>query len=237
MVQEGVGRDGKNDHVAAPLDPDVMHQLDGRLGLALGGAKGREIVPAEQRLHRLPHQFDVERAEEEAGAPFHQRRTGRIVVQHIVIGARAGAEAGVKEIIDGRIARQFLAQRTAIEAGRKAFTPRTQEWMSRLQGGIEMHDLLQRMHAGIGAAGAGGGQAHAGKFLQRVFQLVLHRQAAFLLLVAMPGQPVILQAQDDALQWRCFVSILHRRIIPACKINLTVPSSCWLWRPVPRCRP
>ena len=172
-------------------------------------------MPADQRRDRLLHQRHVERPEKEAGAPFHQRRAGGIVVQHVVIGTRTGAEAGVEKIVDARVARQFLGPAHGDRGGQEGVHAAHPGMDVARQGGIEMHHLFQRMHAGVGAAGAGGGQAHAGEFLQRVFQLVLHRQATFLLLVAMPGQPVILQAQGDALQGRGFNNILHCRIIPA----------------------
>ena len=68
------------------------------------------------------------------------------------------------------------------------------------QVGIEVHHLLQCVDAGVGAARARGGQRHAGKFFQRPFELVLHRMAAFLFLVAVPGSTVILQADCDPFQ-------------------------------------
>jgi hypothetical protein len=53
------------------------------------------------------------------------------------------------------------------------------------------------VHAGVGAAGAGGGQRHRGEFQQRLLQLVLHGQAVVLLLVAVPGLAVVLKPDCD----------------------------------------
>ena len=49
---------------------------------------------------------------------------------------------------------------------------------------IEMRHLAERMHAGIGAARAGHGDAFAGEFVDRVFQRALHRGAIVLPLPA-----------------------------------------------------
>ena len=214
-MQEGIGRNRKNDAIAVALDADVMHELDGRLGLALRGAESREIVPAQERLHGLPHQVHVQRPEKETGAPFHQRRTRGVVIQHIMIGARAGAEAGVEEIVDGGIAGQFPGPAHGDRFGQEGVDAAHPRVHVAVQFRIEMHHLLERMHARVRAAGAGGGQAHAGKLLQRVFQLVLHRLPIFLFLVSMPGRAVVLQAEDDTLEWGCCRNILHRSIIPA----------------------
>ena len=53
---------------------------------------------------------------------------------------------------------------------------------------IEMRHLAQGMHAGIGAAGAGDGDALAGEFFDRLFQRALHRRAIVLALPADKGR-------------------------------------------------
>ena len=69
---------------------------------------------------------------------------------------------------------------------------------------IEMHDLVQRMHASIGAAGTHGGDLCIGKGRQRAFQVVLHGVASRLALPALVRGPAVTHAQGPTARsgWR-----------------------------------
>ena len=63
---------------------------------------------------------------------------------------------------------------------------------------IEMRHLAQRMHAGIGAARAGDGDALAGEFQDRLFQRALHRRPIVLPLPADKRRAVIFEGEAIA---------------------------------------
>jgi hypothetical protein len=56
-----------------------------------------------------------------------------------------------------------------------------------------MHDLAQRMHAGIGAAGGDALHGLAAEFVDRLLQRLLHRRAVLLPLPADEGAAVIFE--------------------------------------------
>ena len=62
-------------------------------------------------------------------------------------------------------------------------------------GKIDMRDLTQRMHAGIGASGAEHGDALAGKSRDRFRQYALHRDAVVLRLPADKRRAVIFDGE------------------------------------------
>ena len=66
--------------------------------------------------------------------------------------------------------------------------------------GIKVHHLAERVHAGIGAAGAGRGQCALTELCQRLFQAVLHSLPMGLSLPALPRRTVVLKAECDASQ-------------------------------------
>jgi len=66
------------------------------------------------------------------------------------------------------------------------------------QVGIEVHHLHQAMHAGVGAAGAQGGDRDGGKLAERRFQPVLDGLARGLALPALVGGAEVAQAEGDS---------------------------------------
>ena len=66
--------------------------------------------------------------------------------------------------------------------------------------GIKVHHLAERVHAGIGAAGAGRGQCALTELCQRLLQAVLHSLPMGLSLPALPRRTVVLKAECDASQ-------------------------------------
>lgn len=61
MVQEAAGFGHHFDNVAVSCDIKAVERANRRRGLAGGGAEGREVVPAEQKLGGLVHDGVVER--------------------------------------------------------------------------------------------------------------------------------------------------------------------------------
>jgi hypothetical protein len=64
--------------------------------------------------------------------------------------------------------------------------------------GVEVDDLPQRVHSGIGPPGHRGQQSHACEALDRVLEVVLHGIAMGLRLPAGVGRAVIVEADGDA---------------------------------------
>ena len=62
-------------------------------------------------------------------------------------------------------------------------------------GEIDMRDLAERVHAGIGAPGAGDGDALAGEGRDRLGEHALHRGAVVLHLPADKGRAVIFDGE------------------------------------------
>src|SRR5690606_1155989 len=67
-----------------------------------------------------------------------------------------------------------------------------------LGAGIEMHDLRARVHASVGAAGAGGLHGRVSDRRQRLLDALLHADAAVLPLPAVVGGAVVLDPKGDA---------------------------------------
>ena len=63
---------------------------------------------------------------------------------------------------------------------------------------VEMHDLPERMDAGIGAAGRLGHHPLAGEALDRLLEHLLHRKLALLPLPAAEGASVIFEGEAVA---------------------------------------
>src|SRR6185503_7374720 len=61
VVQERARRGGDVDLLAAGRDLQAVERLDRRFGLAAGGAKGGEVVPAGQRRRSVPHRLHMHR--------------------------------------------------------------------------------------------------------------------------------------------------------------------------------
>jgi hypothetical protein len=83
--------------------------------------------------------------------------------------------------------------------------PRTQEGVGAAHPGellalqlrVEVDHLHQAMHAGVGAAGADGGEGDGGEALEGGFEVVLHGAAGRLALPAVVGLAVVADAEGD----------------------------------------
>ena len=121
-------------------------RLHRRRRLAFGRAEGAEVVLPSSMRGRGLHGVAVERAEGPADVPGLERRPHRRLEQHVGIAPAAGAGARVEGVghepapLDGDVGGQ-VAVGAAHPGLRFA-----------LDVGVEMHDLVERMHAGVGAA-------------------------------------------------------------------------------------
>ena len=189
----------EHDDVARPFDLHLVHLLDGRIRLAAGCAEAGKVVRADQVRGRFPHAFDVERAEHPAGASGQQRGRVGVVVQHVVIGARTGREAGVEVLAFG-VRRDHVRPAHDDRLGQERVRAAHPRLRGAVEVRVEMDDLLDGVDAGVGAAGARRRERRAGKFLERDLQLVLDRVARWLFLIPVPGGAHVLDTQCDTCQ-------------------------------------
>ena len=76
--------------------------------------------------------------------------------------------------------------------------PRTQASSCALDLGVEVDDLVERVHAGVGAAGADRLERRGGERADRRVDVVLHGAAAGLALPAAVGAAAIGDAEGDS---------------------------------------
>lgn len=160
---------------------------------------------ANQNLGSLLHSFSFKRPIHPPNLSCKQWGPYGVIVKKIMITARYGAETCMKLRSGGRI---LLFGVTVDFAGPTNGNRRRQKAIDASHPGdcralkrrIEMDDLLERVHTGIGSPCAHRCNVMAGKFLQRRFKPVLHRLAIRLSLPAMPGRSVILYTENDTFQ-------------------------------------
>ena len=161
-MQEGVGGRLDQHPVAVARDREPLQAAHRRLGLALCGAKGAEVMFADERAGRRLHARRIEGAMHPGGPPRVQGRARAAVEDEVAVSARLGAVAGMKVLRHGlRTAQADVGGQFAVGAEQPAA-----HGAHRL--GVEMRDLPARMHAGIRAPGAdqghrGGGDARQGR--------------------------------------------------------------------------
>src|SRR5690606_19986254 len=159
-----------------------------RFRLALHGAEGTEIVLAEQRLRRQLHALRVQRLAYPGGAARVPARAHPAVEDDVAVTARHGAEAGVEILRHGaRPVEVDIRRQVAVRAQHPAALG-----ADRL--GIEMRDLVEGMHAGIGAAGADQFHRMIGNAGKRLLDPLLHAVGMALLLPAAVGAAVVFDA-------------------------------------------
>ena len=103
-----------------------------------------------------------------------------------------GAEARMEFLLGRRRFRHVARPAHADRFGQEGVDAAHPGMFGAIEFGVEVHHLVQRVHAGVGAAGAGGAQLDAGEALYGVLQLVLHGLAVRLDLVAKPVGAVVL---------------------------------------------
>jgi hypothetical protein len=125
-----------------------------------------------------------------------ERRANGRIQQHVPVSPGSCAEAGIELIAGGDSPAHRDRRR---QKGVDASNPRAR---GPVGWGVELHDLLQGMNAGIGAAGAAGLHGVTGNLRQRGLDDVLQRGLAAeprrLRLPAAEAGAVVRQAADPA---------------------------------------
>ena len=147
---------------------------------------------ANQILRRRPHRVEFERQMKPAYAGLIKRRAQSMVQQHVAVTALKGRVARA-ELRCHRLRPKHCRTRRQQRVG--APHPRR---LRTLGIGIEMHDLFQRVHAGVGPAGTNRRHFFARDPGQRAFERVLHRAARRLRLPAAERGPVVFDSKRDA---------------------------------------
>ena len=179
--------------IAVARDIEAVEGADWRIRLALGVAEGREIVLADQRLRGVVHRRGVEARLHPPGAAAIERERRAAVDDAIEIVAGAGAASGVEIGVHalGLENRDRMGMKQRVETLAEA---------ERLPCAfkVDMRDLAQRMHAGVGAPRAVGDRALGGHREQRVLERLLDRKAVLLPLPADEWRAVIFEDEPEA---------------------------------------
>ena len=155
-----------------PVGEDVEPpQLpDGVRRLAVGGPEGAEVVPPEQRRRCGPHGVDVEGPEDLPGLQPGERRAGGQVLDPVAVALAPRVAPGVEGRLPdlGRAHRHVLGEERVhpLHVGGRG--------QRALHG--EARDLPERVHAGVGAPGAGDPHRLLVEGRERPLQLGLDRR-------------------------------------------------------------
>ncbi len=158
-------------------------------------------MPADEGLGGLVHRPGVERRLHPPGAAAVERERRAAVDDAVKIMAGAGAAPGVETGIGGL----GLENRDRMGMKQRVQPLAETEWIPCALK-VDMRDLAQRMHAGVGAPGAMGGRALARHGEKRVLQRLLDRKAILLALPADERRAVIFEGELET---------RHRRSIRA----------------------
>ncbi len=169
-----------------------MHGANGACRLALGRAETAEVMLAQQIQRSLLHGRQIQGLMHPPHTPVHNRRTHPGVAHHVNISARHRREPGMKRIghCTGPLHRNRCGQQGIDAAHPRFHAP--------LGYAIQMHDLSQGMHSGVGAPCANRRLRLRREPRQSGFKHVLHGTAVRLRLPAQPGRPVVRHAQRHA---------------------------------------
>ena len=174
------------DLVAVALDVEPVERLHRRFRLAFGGAEGREVVLADEPLRRRMHRRGVERARHAPGAAALEREIGAPVddaIEIMPLRAEKRASKSSAHPLGGQHRDRMRPQMRVERIAHRVGVP--------VLGEIDMRHLAERMHAGIGAAGALHRDRLAAEGLDRRGQRALHRSAVGLDLPAGERRAVI----------------------------------------------
>ena len=154
MVQKGVGADIHNHQPAAALDTASVYVAIRGFSLATRCAECAEILLTQQKVAGFVHQIEVQGMPVPRHQAIERRRLGRRIAYDVAITTlcrtKTGVEIGthgcrpVHSDIIGQVS--IRAQNPSLDA-----TPR---------GVIKVNNLRVPVNAGIGPAGAGGGNTH-----------------------------------------------------------------------------
>ena len=96
VMQEGPGADIQHNHLAVARHPQVVDFLDRRLGLALPGTEGAEVMHPHQMLRGFGHAFGIQRAVVPGDLFIEVRRADLIVIDHVAVTPGDSLETRVK---------------------------------------------------------------------------------------------------------------------------------------------
>ena len=192
-MQKGTGLEVEAPVGAALGDVELAQRLHRRGRLTGRSAKRAEVMLTEQVTCSRLHGRAIQRAKDPAAAPRFQRRAHGRLQQQVSIAPAASAVAGVKTCahLVTPLHRHLRAQVAVGAAHPGESVP--------LDRSIQVHHLVESVHAGIGTAGADGGHGLVGKGAERLLQPILHRLAIWLGLPAVEGPAVVGDAERQAL--------------------------------------
>jgi len=189
MVQEAVGSDTELDQITATLELEVIDAAHRTLGLTRQGPEAREVVLADERLRRLLHGSQIQRAMGPERPPTLQCRACRPRQDEVSVVTCRRRETRVESHRHGHGPKHIDV---VWQVGIAAEDPRPRRPPG---SGIEMHDLLEGVHAGIRAPRAVDGDRTIGDPGQRLLETGLHgAQAAGLHLPTVKAGSVVLDA-------------------------------------------
>ena len=189
MLQEGIGLDAHADEAAAALKLEAADRTHGTRGLALGGAEAREVVLAHEAGGTLAHALDVERAEDPARQIVENGRAHGIVVNPVLVGARACGEARVEVVVDAPCpAHGDAGRQVRVEAAHPAA-------LGAVGLRLNAHHLLHGVHARIRATRAHRRRLHLQEGLKRILKRLLHGRAVGLDLPTVEARAAIFNAK------------------------------------------
>ena len=147
MCRKAAGAGDDLDTVAVATHVEPLQRADRRIGLTFGGAKGREVVAADEPLRGRMHGVGVERALDVPG-PAERHGEGRApIVDHITIMPTDRREARLESFV--HLTGAHDGDRRRLEMGVERVA---QPVDAPLADEIDMGDLTQRMNAGVRAA-------------------------------------------------------------------------------------
>jgi len=192
VVQKRIRGDVHDHPVALAVHLDEMHLPKRALGLAALGAERGKIVVADQVLRGLMHKVCVQRRMAPGRLRRGQRRFDRPVQDDVAVEARDRAVARVK------VADRRFGPEDAHAVGQVGVAAHDPGIRFPFGGRIEMHDLFDRMHAGVGPACTNHGDRFIRDFRQRLLQRGLYTAPFGLELPAAKAAAVVFDAERDA---------------------------------------
>ena len=192
VMQERIGLDVDDDAISITRHADRMHIAMRRARLTGERAECAEIVFADQCLAGALHRRRIQRLPLPGDIARIQRRPRGAIEDRIAIAAPERAIARMEVVL---------------HAYRPAHGHR--RWQARIGSkhpatfaaqrlAVEMHDLAERMHAGIGAPGTGYGDRMIGDKTQRLLDHALHGRTVRQALPAEKVGAVVFNAERDA---------------------------------------
>jgi hypothetical protein len=177
--------------LADPLDVEAVEGAHRAVRLAFGGPESGEVVPAREGLRRLLHQGRVERPGHVPDPAGLERRRRAAVEDAVQIGPPGRRQARMEPVRDGLDRQHRDGLRAQMRVRGVAHGIRAP-----VAGEIDVHDLMGRVHAGVGAPSTMNPHRMTAEALDGLLDRLLHRAPVDLPLPARERGAVIL---DDEL--------------------------------------